>query len=58
MRQLLFPTMMAQFHFLDVRIELGILAVLSIGFLWAARRALSYMEDLSRRDGRLTIRGQ
>ena len=58
MRQLLFPTMMAQFHFLDVRIELAILAMLSIAFLWAARRALSYMEDLSRRDGRLTIRGQ
>lgn len=58
MRQLLFPTMMAHFHFLDVGIELGVLAVLSIAFLWLARRALSYMEDLSRRDGRLTIRGQ
>jgi len=58
MRQLLFPTMMAQFRFLDVRIELGVLAVLSIGFLWAAKRALSYMENLARREGRLTIRGQ
>jgi ABC-2 type transport system permease protein len=58
MRQLLFPTMMAHFHFLDVGIELGVLAVLSIAFLWLARRALSYMEELSRRDGRLTIRGQ
>jgi ABC-2 type transport system permease protein len=58
MRQLLFPTMMAQFRFVDVRIELGALAVLSIGFLWLAKRALSYMEDLSRREGRLTIRGQ
>jgi ABC-2 type transport system permease protein len=58
MRQLLFPTMMAQFHFLDVRVELGVLAVLSIGFLWLARRALGYMEDLSRREGRLTLRGQ
>jgi len=58
MRQLLFPTMMAQFRFLDVGIELGVLAVLSIGFLWLARRALNYMEDLSRREGRLTIRGQ
>jgi ABC-2 type transport system permease protein len=58
MRQLLFPTMMAHFHFLDVGIELGVLAVLSIAFLWLARRALSYMEDLSRRDGRLTVRGQ
>jgi ABC-2 type transport system permease protein len=58
MRQLLFPTMMAQFHFLDVRIELGILAVLSILFLWLAKQALSRMEDLARREGRLTLRGQ
>lgn len=58
MRQLLFPTMMAHFHFLDVGIELGVLAVLSIAFLWLAKRALSYMEDLSRREGRLTVRGQ
>jgi ABC-2 type transport system permease protein len=58
MRQLLFPTMMAQFRFLDVGVELGILAVLAIVFLWLARRALSHMERLSREDGRLTIRGQ
>ncbi|MCL0039221.1 ABC transporter permease [Dehalococcoidia bacterium] len=58
MRQLLFPMMMAQFRFLDVRIQLGALAVLSIGFLWLAQRALGYMEDLARREGRLTIRGQ
>jgi ABC-2 type transport system permease protein len=58
MRQLLFPTMMAHFHFLDVGIELGVLAVLSIAFVWLARRALSYMEDLARREGRLTVRGQ
>ena len=58
MRQLLFPTMMAQFHFLDVRIELGVLAVLSVAFLWLAKRVLRYVEDLSRREGRLTVRGQ
>ncbi len=58
MRQLLFPTMMAQFRFLDVRIELGVLAVLSISFLWLAKWALNYMENLSRREARLTIRGQ
>ena len=58
MRQLLFPAMMAQFRFLDVEIELGVLAVLAIVFLWLARRALSHMEELSRKDGRLTIRGQ
>ena len=58
MRQLLFPTMMVQFRFLDVRIELVVIAALSIVFLWLAKRALNYMEDLSRREGRLTIRGQ
>ena len=58
MRQLLFPTMMAQFHFLDVRIELGVLAVLSVAFVWLAKRVLAYVEDLSRREGRLTVRGQ
>jgi len=58
MRQLLFPAMMAQFRFLDVGTELGVLAVLAIVFLWLARRALSHMEELSRKDGRLTIRGQ
>jgi len=58
MRQLLFPAMMAQFHFLDVRIELGVLAVLSVAFLWLARRTLGYVEGLSRREGRLTVRGQ
>jgi hypothetical protein len=41
-----------------VGIELGALVVLSIGFLWLARWALTYMENLSRREGRLTIRGQ
>jgi len=58
MRQLLFPTMMAQFHFLDVGVELGVLAVLSVAFVWLAKRVLAYVEDLSRREGRLTIRGQ
>ena len=58
MRQLLFPTMMAQFRFLDVKIELGVLAVLSVAFVWLAKRVLAYVEDLSRREGRLTVRGQ
>lgn len=58
MRQLLFPEMMAQFRFLDVRIELAILAVLGVVFLWVARRALNHMEESSRRDGRLTVRYQ
>jgi ABC-2 type transport system permease protein len=58
MRQLLFPTMMARFRFLDVGIELWALAGLSIGFLWLAQRALRAMEELARREGRLTVRGQ
>lgn len=58
MRQLLFPTMMAQFRFFDVRIELWALAALSVGFLWLAHRALRAMEELARREGRLTVRGQ
>jgi ABC-2 type transport system permease protein len=58
MRQLLFPTMMARFRFLDVGIELWALAGLSIGFLWLAHRALHAMEELARREGRLTVRGQ
>lgn len=58
MRQLLYPAMMAQFRFLDVRVELGALAVLGVFFLWLAHRALRYMEEIARREGRLTVRGQ
>lgn len=57
MRQLLFPSAL-QLGFLDARIELATLGVLSIIFLWLAHRALRYMEDLARREGRLTVRGQ
>jgi len=57
MRQLLFPAM-ADFAFLPVRYELGILGALSVVFVAGARRALSYMEDVARRQGRLTVRGQ
>jgi hypothetical protein len=32
--------------------------VLSVAFVWLAKRVLAYVEDLSRREGRLTIRGQ
>jgi ABC-2 type transport system permease protein len=57
MRQLLFPQA-PQLGFLSVEVELTILAILSVVFLWLAHRALRYMEELSRREGRLTVRGQ
>ncbi len=58
MRQLLFPEMMAQLKLLPVGYELVGLAVLSVVFLFAAHRALRFMERLARREGRLTLRGQ
>jgi len=57
MRQLLFPQA-PQLGFLTVEVELTALAVLSVLFVWLAHRALRYMEELSRREGRLTVRGQ
>jgi ABC-2 type transport system permease protein len=53
MRQLVFlsgPTL----GFLDVRIELVILAILSVGFVVGARNLLASMERLAIREGRLT----
>ena len=57
LRQLLFPSM-PYLGFIDVRYELVALGVLSLLFLWLAYWALRYMEDLARREGRLTVRGQ
>jgi ABC-2 type transport system permease protein len=57
MRQLLFPSA-PKLGFLAVEVELASLGVLSVLFLWLAHRALRYMEELSRREGRLTVRGQ
>jgi ABC-2 type transport system permease protein len=56
MRQLLYPQ--AQWGFLDVNIEIAVLAVLSVLFLVLAHRMLLWMETLARREGRLTVRGQ
>ncbi|MCR4391844.1 MAG: ABC transporter permease [Candidatus Acetothermia bacterium] len=58
MRQLLYPQMMEGFRFLPVGAELGALAVLGIAFLFFAHRALRFFENLARREGRLTLRGQ
>jgi ABC-2 type transport system permease protein len=53
MRQLVFPDG-PTFGFLDVRIELAILVILSIGFILGARYLLAAMERLAIREGRLT----
>jgi ABC-2 type transport system permease protein len=53
MRQLTFPDA-ATFGFLDVRIELAILIILSVFFVFGARSLLSRMEKLAIREGRLT----
>ncbi len=53
MRQLVFSTG-ASLGFLDTRLELGILLVLCVVFLFAARSLLAYMERLAIREGRLT----
>lgn len=53
MRQLVFPAGVSS-GFLSVPVEIGILLVLSITFLFAARFLLGYMERLAIREGRLT----
>jgi len=58
MRQLLYPRLMEKFRFLPVEAELAILAGLSILFLFLARLGLRFFEDLARKEGRLTLRGQ
>ncbi|MBC7092718.1 ABC transporter permease [Candidatus Bipolaricaulota bacterium] len=58
MRQLLFPQMMEGLKFLPVGYELAALSVLGIVFLALAHQALRFFEDLARREGRLTLRGQ
>lgn len=53
MRQLVFATG-PSLGFLSVRVEIIILLILSIVFLFAARLMLTYMEKLAIREGRLT----
>ncbi len=55
MRQLLFPQNTA-FGFLTVPVELGILVVLAVVMIGAARIALERLEMFSRIEGRLTTR--
>ena len=44
----------AALGFLDVRVEIAVLAVLSVLFLWAARVLLQQLERLAIQEGRLT----
>jgi ABC-2 type transport system permease protein len=46
------------YAFLSVPVEMGILAVLCVAFLILAHYMLRYMEDLGKREGRLTLRWQ
>ena len=57
MRQLVFPGQASQ-GILPVGTEILILAVMGIVFLVAARLALRYLEQLARREGRLTLKWQ
>lgn len=56
MRQVLYPQ--AGWGLVDVWIETLALAVLSVLFLILAHRMLLWLENLARREGRLTVRGQ
>jgi ABC-2 type transport system permease protein len=57
MRQLAFASSDTQ-GVLPVGTEIAILAVMGVIFLVAARLALGYLEQLARREGRLTLRWQ
>ncbi|MGQ9700789.1 MAG: ABC transporter permease [Candidatus Bipolaricaulaceae bacterium] len=58
LRQLLYPALMAGLRFLPGEGELAILAGLAVLFVFLAHRALSFFENLARKEGRLTLRGQ
>ncbi len=53
MRQLVFPSGI-KIGFLSVSVEIGILLILAVVFLFAAKILLAYMEKLAIREGRLT----
>jgi ABC-2 type transport system permease protein len=56
MRQLLFGA--SSNGFLPVELEITILAVLSVVFIVLAKYLLDFMETMSKREGRLTLRWQ
>lgn len=53
MRQLIFPTG-SEFGFLSVKVEIGILAVLSVAFIMTAQVLLAHIEKIAVREGRIT----
>jgi ABC-2 type transport system permease protein len=57
MRQLAFPGPASE-GILPVGLEVAILVAMGVVFLVAARLALGYLEQLARREGRLTLRWQ
>ena len=57
MRQLTFPGAEAN-GVLPVGTEIAILVAMGVAFIVAARLALGYLEQLARREGRLTLRWQ
>jgi ABC-2 type transport system permease protein len=57
MRQLAFKGG-KEFGFLNVNLEIGALFILSIVFLIASHYALKYMENMGKKEGRLTLRWQ
>ncbi len=58
LRQLLYPSTGAQYGFLSVGLELGILVALCAVFIVLSKLALDYMEKLGKTSGRLTLRWQ
>lgn len=58
LRQLLYPKLMENLRVLPVEAEVGIIAGLGLLFVFLAHRGLRFFENLARREGRLTLRGQ
>ncbi|HIC95520.1 TPA: ABC transporter permease [Candidatus Bipolaricaulota bacterium] len=58
MRQLAFGGSGEGWGFIPPEWEAGLLALLASGFIYFARRALRFMEELGKREGRLTLRWQ
>jgi len=58
MRQLLYPRLMENLRVLPAELELGILGGLAVLFVFLAHHALQFFENLARKEGRLTLRGQ
>ena len=58
LRQLFYPSTGAQYAFLSIHLELGILCILCVAFIFLSKASLDYMEKLGKTSGRLTLRWQ